>query len=124
MGEWPLVAENDDGIRPAGPQDECFYCHQKIGKPHGKDCVIVEKVIKVRYTFEIEIKVPHHWGKKEFEFHRNESSSCFNNVLGELEAYGDSKHGCLCGIGHAKYLGVVDATPTRELREPDEASNG
>lgn len=23
---WPLVLENDDGIRPAGDSDRCFYC--------------------------------------------------------------------------------------------------
>jgi hypothetical protein len=39
MDNWPLVAPNDDGIRPAGPRDACFYCRQKVGQPHKPDCV-------------------------------------------------------------------------------------
>ena len=30
---WPLVDKNDDGIRPAGRQDACFYCGQRVGLP-------------------------------------------------------------------------------------------
>ena len=25
---WPTVHEKDDGIRPAGRPDQCFYCKQ------------------------------------------------------------------------------------------------
>jgi hypothetical protein len=41
--EMPLVLPNDDGIRPAGNSDECFYCNQKIGTSHKEDCVCLQK---------------------------------------------------------------------------------
>ena len=48
MQSWPLVDVKDDGIRPAGSPDECFYCCQKVGQLHKLDCVIVEKLIEMR----------------------------------------------------------------------------
>ena len=47
---WPLVDPKDDGIRPAGRPDECFYCRQKVGEPHGQKCVIVNKLVEMRVT--------------------------------------------------------------------------
>ncbi len=38
MTKFPLVDKNDDGIRPAGKPDQCFYCQQKVGSEHKKDC--------------------------------------------------------------------------------------
>jgi len=61
---FPLVVPGDHGIRPAGKPDECFYCSQRIGVPHKPDCVMVTKRVRVRYSFDIEIDVPHHWGCK------------------------------------------------------------
>lgn len=45
---WPKVLPNDDGIRPAGKPDECFYCYQRVGQGHRPDCVTVLQL--VRYT--------------------------------------------------------------------------
>src|SRR6266478_1069266 len=63
--EWPLVAINDDGIRPAGDPDACFYCKSKVGKPHATDCVCIRKRVAVSYVVEIEIDVPHSWTADE-----------------------------------------------------------
>ena len=87
--KWPIVLKNDDGIRPAGKPDECLYCKSKVGEPHAKDCVIVTKIVKVRYSFEIEITVPHHWDKDMIEFHRNESSWCALNAIDDLSEFGN-----------------------------------
>lgn len=53
---WPTVDPEDDGIRPAGASDECFYCHQKVGEPHQRDCVIVTKRVRVRYLIDVDIE--------------------------------------------------------------------
>lgn len=110
---WPLVVVNDDGIRPAGRPDECFYCHQRIGAEHERDCVIVQKKIKARYVFEVELLIPHFWDAETFEFHRNESSWCARNGIGELErAYEED---CPCSQFRAEWIEEVDTTPTREV---------
>lgn len=115
---WPIVALNDDGIRPAGRQDECFYCRQKVGHPHSQTCVIVQKRVRVRYTFEVDINVPYAWGKEQIEFHRNDSSWCADNAIQELE--NQAEQGCLCPRFSAEFVRVLDATPTRHLRSGDE----
>ncbi len=121
--EWPLVAPNDDGIRPAGPPDECFYCRGKVGQPHARDCVVVTKTVRVRYSVELELTVPHHWKKEDLEFHRNEGSWCANNALDELHERFDGDGQCMCGAFTCEYLSDADVTPRRELREPDRGAN-
>jgi len=120
MDAWPTVAENDDGIRPAGKPDECFYCNRKVGEIHGPECVIVTKRVKVRYSFEIEIDVPHFWDEGLIDFRLNDSSWCADNAIEEIgkyrEASGDE---CLCGIFEGRFIDVVDATPRRELKKDD-----
>lgn len=107
-----LVLADDNGIRPAGKPDECFYCRQKIGTPHKDDCVCLEKLIKVRYTFEFPILEPAHWDEKHYHFCRNEGTCCASNAIAELIAYRDScKEGCLCHAFEAEYLEDVDPTP-------------
>jgi hypothetical protein len=113
---WPKVVENDDGIRPAGNKDECFYCRRKIGQPHEEDCVIVTKKVKVRYSFEIEIDVPHFWDKDNIEFKLNDSSWCADNALEDLTEYAGD--GCLCGVFDGEFIEVVDSTPQRKTVKP------
>jgi len=42
--DWPLVAVNDDGIRPAGKRTECFYCKQQVGNTKKKATTSAKKV--------------------------------------------------------------------------------
>jgi hypothetical protein len=122
---WPIVQVDDDGIRPAGQPDQCFYCRSRVGEPHGLQCVIVQKTVRVRYTFEIDVQVPHHWTKEQFEFHRNDSTWCADNGLDDLrenivqERISDraTVGTCLCEGFHAEWLGVTDDTP-RALTRP------
>lgn len=114
---FPLVDKNDDGIRPAGAPDECFYCKQKVGQTHKADCVIVTKKVKVRYSFEIEIDIPHHWTEEVFLSHRMESSWCADNALTDLMEIADREDDCLCSRFDVALIGTVDETPKRELRE-------
>ena len=123
---WPQVDQNDGGIRPAGAPDACFYCGQRVGQPHGPECVCVTKRVKLRYTFEIEVDVPHAWGQHQIEFHRNEGSWCANNAISDIEAFSgflESVGHCLCVCFRCEYVGLVNETPRRDLKgENDEAS--
>lgn len=121
---WPLVAPNDDGIRPAGAPDQCFYCRQKVGAEHARDCVMVKKTVLVRYSIELEIEVPHHWRQGDVEFNRNEGTWCANNAIDELrKRFATDESGCMCGAFACEYLGDADVTPRRELQQPDRSQN-
>jgi len=142
-GDWPLVDPRDDGIRPAGRPDECFYCHRRVGYTHGRECVIVQKRVEMRVTAKLPgsavtgrwvFDEPHEWDEVMSEFHKNESSWCANNFLdecakpgavewddgadpwAELEALVDDESGrCLCGVLSFEFVRVVDPTPRRSL---------
>jgi hypothetical protein len=118
MVNWPLVVPNDDGIRPAGPPDACFYCKNRVGEPHGLSCVVVQKRVRVTYTFTLEIDIPHNWEAKQFEFHRNAGSWCADNAIDELSAIleDDNGPGCLCQTFKAKLVEVIDERPRRSVR--------
>lgn len=105
---WPLVTEHDTA--PAGRPDECFWCQQRIGNPHAQDCSRVVKTVQLKYTYLVEVTVPHHWTEKDVEFHRNESSWCADNSLDELEAH-MSANECLCPRFSCNYIADVDETP-------------
>lgn len=113
--DFPLVLPDDDGIRPAGPPDGCFYCRSKVGTPHGRGCVAVEKTVRVRYVFELDIPVPHHWAGSDLEAHRNGGAWCADNALTHLEAAREAA-GCLCGVFRCEYVGDVDAAPRAKSR--------
>lgn len=53
MSKRTIVQVDDDGIRPAGKPDECFYCKQKIGTQHKSDCVMLTQRGKVRLNLEV-----------------------------------------------------------------------
>lgn len=81
------ITENDDGIRPAGKPDECFYCHQGVGEKHKDGCVItwrdkeVNLVAKVRFTE----SVPEHWTEQDILFRYNESTWCAGNLFDRFD---------------------------------------
>jgi len=93
----------DKAKRPASEKNECFYCHSHIGEQHKKECVLIRKKVKVRVTIEYEIVEPASWDKDKIEFHRNESSWCCSNIIGELKEI-DEKENCLCLMAKTEYL--------------------
>jgi hypothetical protein len=114
LDSWPVVVENDDGIRPAGAPDECFYCHKKVGEAHGLECVTVLKQIEVTVSFRYKKFVPHFWDDNDVIHHHDLSSSCASNLLHEIErAAEESGQGCPCGTTETTVLGVVDNGPFR-----------
>ncbi len=115
--EWPLVLADDDGIRPAGNPYACFYCRQSVGEPHGLDCVIVGKRVLVRYTIEVPVVIPHHWTADDLAFHREDSSSCANNIIEWDFAKAVGEYGCLCAfLKRAELVEVLDPTPIRRTK--------
>lgn len=86
---WPTVLSNDDGIRPAGNPDQCFYCHAKVGDFHGHDCVTVGKLVSYELVLHdtvigtFERMDPFFWTLDDCEFHKNESSWCQGNMIGD-----------------------------------------
>ncbi len=116
----PRVLENDEGIRPAGPPDVCFYCRQKVGEPHGPACVMVHKRVMLRveglggFVGEWEYEVPFSWDAEMCVFQWMESSMCQGNLdpadvawKGDAEAAiaaaraygrGRGRDACLCGF--------------------------
>ena len=113
---WPLVAPNDDGIRPAGKPDECFYCARKVGQPHGSTCVVVTRKWRVRFQVELDVDMPHCWQEHDIEFRYNEGTWCADNLVTMLSEC-DGGDPCLCDRVTAEAVCVLDETPTRELRD-------
>lgn len=103
---FPLVHPQDDGIRPAGAPDECFYCKQKVGTPHLSDCVAVHQRVRLRLTVEVEVDQPHDWSPEEIE-EFVEEDGCIEP--GALED-GD--------IRRCRFIAVVDPTPRIKIRSP------
>lgn len=94
----------------------CFYCARLVGDPHKPDCVIVQKKVRIRFSVELDIDVPHHWTKEDVEFRYNESTWCVDNLIDFLlEFKADNPTWCLCGRGKADYL-LSDPTPKRQTR--------
>lgn len=103
----------EKAMRPASPDRACFYCGQPIGEEHIDTCVLVRKLVKIRATIEFEARVPAHWDKGDIEFHRNESSSCKDNFVRDLEEYvehlGQDGY-CLCCNDNNKFEYLCDVS--------------
>lgn len=92
-------------IRPAGKQDECFYCHAKVGEQHKEDCVIRCRTVNVDFTIHAVMRVPEHWSEDDINFKFNESSWCASNFIGDLVYREEELGKCPCFITEAKYVG-------------------
>jgi hypothetical protein len=103
--DFPLVDPRDDGIRPTGAPDECFYCKQKVGTPHLCDCTAVHQKVRIRATFEIDVSMPHHWTRNDvWEWIKDDRFGI------ELD---DLKRGLLQNV---KILCVSDPNPSIKIR--------
>jgi hypothetical protein len=174
---WPVVDTHDDGISPKDP-GRCYYCKQRIGDLHARDCVMVRmvvrfrrsdgtevdiddvphswtredieknadfwdldgakllgvvdetprrrvgnriatKLVRFRLTVEVDITVPHEWTYGDLRWWIGDEirrSECFDQVMHALPEAHDRKEDILHTL---EYLGVVDETPRRELRDAD-----
>lgn len=101
--------------RPAGKPDECFYCKAKIGDDHKQGCVIRSRTVMVRVSFDLIREVPEDWDQTMIEFHMNESSSCKDNLIDEIEKQA-GRIGCSCGFGNGEFLREATAEDEEEYK--------
>jgi hypothetical protein len=116
------LVTKENGVRPAGKQDECFYCHQKLDEEHKADCVLRRRTVVVKSTLEHVISVPEDWNEEEINFYLNESSSCTSNHAERIKSffeYRESKNrDCYC------FDGELESKFVREANEDDEDKSG
>lgn len=93
--DTPPLVTPDNGPRPAGRDDECFYCHQQLGELHLESCVLWTRTVRLRAIIEYTDEVPRSWTAEDIVSARNKSNWCASNLLPEIEAL-EQEHGCLC----------------------------
>lgn len=98
----------DNGPRPAGSPNECFYCHRQLGQLHEDTCVILQKKIRIQAVIEFDDETVRSWDTNMIEFRLNESSWCASNIIPllikELERINESDEECLCGSSSFKVI--------------------
>lgn len=102
--------------RPAGNKGECFYCNNKIGQEHKKDCVIRSRTVVVDFTVRMVVEMPECFNEYDIEFKFNESTWCANNLIQIMEHAQENSGSCLCNFVNASFF--------REATETDESSQG
>lgn len=83
------------GPRPAGAPDKCFYCGRSLDEEHEEDCVLRQRTVRLRVTFDIIKVVPEGWNKEAIENQfGGKWSYCMHNIA---EIIGDgASNGCMC----------------------------
>lgn len=99
-----MVTSDDEGIRPAGADDECFYCHQKVGQRHKMDCVMLTKKGRIRLTIELPLEAAQSFDAHTIEFMYTKGSWCHSNLTAWIDKVTDSE-GCCGFIKAAEWLG-------------------
>jgi hypothetical protein len=117
------VLSNDDGIRPAGSPDACFYCRKKVGELHKTSCVMIRQEVELEATFEgSDFKVvfrseePWSWNEHDIVFRYNDSTWCADNLQEKCEEDLKAKMKvpegqCLCNVTTVRLVRVVDVGP-------------
>jgi len=102
------LVTKENGPRPAGNPDECYYCKQKIGTEHRADCVCRKRTILIEATMLILQDIPEAWDESDIDTYYNESSSCSNNLVDNR--YED----CLCPWTRVKYMREANIEDEKE----------
>lgn len=75
----------DNGVRPAGSPDHCFYCGICVaGQEHLPDCVMRQRTVVLRLEIEFVASVSDYWDEEQIHFHRNEGSYCTGNDIKDI----------------------------------------
>ncbi len=99
-----ILPVKDNGVRPAGAPNLCFYCGNAIQKEHKADCVCRQRTVVVELTLTYVISVPASWTEDDILFHRNDSSFCMNNDLTALAEWANEGNNCTCMMSAVKFL--------------------
>ena len=93
-------------------QTTCLYCSQEVGTPHNVDvCVLIQKKIKLKISFEIEDEIPAHWEDENIDFFYQEGSMCHDSFIDRLlerQKERAETTGCMCGELEVEVLEVGD----------------
>lgn len=87
----------EDGVRPAGPTDKCFYCDCSKGSEHLQSCVMRHKLAVFEITVQYISIVPASWDEDQISFHRGESSFCLGNDIDQIYEESKAENG-ICNI--------------------------
>ena len=133
QNKWPTVLENDNGIRPAGKPDECFYCKQKVGQLHKQNCVVVTSILRFKVLLNnkevgtYERHEPYSQDLDTIMFRLNEGTWCADNCLDDVDWSDESAiktiedhrntGSCTCPLLSFEFLQIVDVGPYVEIRE-------
>ena len=104
---------------------KCFYCEGTLGNPHGAECVVPNRPVKVRLTMDLVVSAPQKWDQRMIEFHYNDSSWCADNIVEEIHrtvAARQEGYCALCGVTSITYLGeatLEDAVEAGLVPDPD-----
>lgn len=102
---WPV---EDEGIRPAGESDRCFYCHEPKGGIHKPDCVVRQRTVVIKVSIDLVVTTTEDWGKELIEFKYNDGIYCMSNIVDNIVALRDRQreqdNGCLCDLAEVKFI--------------------
>lgn len=97
----------EKAMRPASPNRNCFYCGEPIGGEHRNSCVLINRKVKVKVSFEMFFDEPASWDKEQIEFARNQGSWCVDNALDDICEKAEAE-GCSCGFGSVEVIEMTD----------------
>jgi hypothetical protein len=108
-----MTLENTRKVRREDTRSDpgkCGYCKSKLGEEHEHGCVCFRKLVVARMSFDVLLAIPHYMKTEDAEFFWNDSSSCSDNRLDDLEK--QVKHvvtqaalmGCCCPFAETKFL--------------------
>lgn len=108
--------------RPARRDGTCFYCQEPIGSLHQKSCVVPQKTVILEVKIEMPLEVPAFWSEKDIDYFFNESSSCSDNLISDIERVQRTRHletgKCLCGCIEVDFLREADVEDHEEYGLP------
>jgi hypothetical protein len=107
-----VTAQN--GARPAGYPDACFYCDRPVGEMHHPDCVLRQRTVVLRGGFDLTVTVPDNWTEHDILFWANEGAQCADNQLKEFVRL-TQRDGCSCA--RLTFEVAREATEVDEIRD-------
>lgn len=97
----------DDGIRPAGDPDHCFYCKAPKGT-HNDGCVCIKRTIVMSVTTKLLVEIPAYYSEEQIHFFYNEGTNCSDNQIGalydQMQRMTEAEVGCACRNTRCKYI--------------------
>ena len=78
------LVTHSNGVRPAGPPDQCLYSKRLVGTEHAADCVCRKRTVVVRGVFELTISATEDNTIDYILSYLNNGSQCHSNPIGRF----------------------------------------